>query len=191
MRSIFSKCGWLFLLLTSWSLALQARTVEGVALPESIALEGRPLVLNGAGVRKKFFFDIYVAALYLPERSRSAPEILDAKAPWRMVMHFLYEKVEKRKLADAWEAGFAANLDAEDKARMQPRLDRFKALFPDLSRGREVWLDHLPGRGVRVTLDGRVLGTIEGADFARALLSVWLGPAPVTRALKDALLGKG
>ncbi len=177
--------------LLAWLLAgaAAARTLEGVSLPEEMAVAGRTLVLNGAGVREKFFFDIYVAALYLPRRSADAGRILASGEPWRMVMHFLYRKVARGKLADAWEEGFAANLPPERLAYLRPRLDRFKSLFPDLKRGQEVVLDHLPGEGVRVYLDGRELGRIDGDDFAAALLSVWLGERPVTDSLKAALLG--
>ncbi len=168
-----------------------ARTVEDVDLPEKIDVAGQPLVLNGAGVREKFFFDIYVAALYLPRREADAKSILEQDQPWRMVMHFLYKKVGREKLADGWEEGFSDNLDAAGLARLRARLDHFKSLFPDLHRGEEVVLDYLPGSGVQVRIRGEVRGVIKGSDFARALLSVWLGDEPVTDELKQALLGKG
>ncbi len=168
-----------------------ARTVEGVDLPEKIELGGQQLVLNGAGVREKFFFDIYVAALYLPRREGDAKRILDQDQPWRMVMHFLYKKVGREKLADGWEEGFSDNLHDAQLARLRARLDHFKSLFPDLHKGEEVVLDYLPGTGVQVRINGDIRGVIKGSDFARALLSVWLGDEPVTDELKRALLGKG
>ncbi|MGD8909563.1 MAG: chalcone isomerase family protein [Chromatiales bacterium] len=43
----------------------QGREVAGVDLPEKVKLEGdtTSLVLNGAGIRKKLFFSIYLASL--------------------------------------------------------------------------------------------------------------------------------
>ncbi len=164
--------------------------VAGVRLPATVQVSGleMPLRLNGAGVRRKFFFRIYVAALYLPQPQHDAAAILGAAPPWRMTMHFLYDEVSKEKLAAAWEEGFRANLDAQTYRRLADRLQDFIALFPTLREGDEVWLDHLPGRGVRVTIRGEEKGLIPGDDFATALLSVWLGPEPVTESLKKALL---
>ncbi|WP_419582428.1 chalcone isomerase family protein, partial [Thiolapillus sp.] len=68
---------WLSMLLIGLLPALvAAKTLEGVDLPEQVPVEGRNLVLNGAGIREKFFFDIYVAALYLPARMSDAARIL-------------------------------------------------------------------------------------------------------------------
>jgi hypothetical protein len=61
-------------------------------------------------------------------------------------------------------------------------------LFRTLREGDEVWLDHLPGKGTRVSINGQVSGWVPGQDFNAALLSVWLGPEPVTSSLKKALL---
>ena len=53
-------------------------------------------------------------------------------------------------------------------------------------------LDWLPGNGLRLSVAGQVRGKlIEGEDFYRALLRVWLGEKPVQADLKQALLGKG
>lgn len=42
-------------------------TVSGVKLDDSVQVGSQSLKLNGAGVRYKVFFKVYVAALYLPE----------------------------------------------------------------------------------------------------------------------------
>jgi len=179
---------FLILLLLAAPPTAMARTLEGVELPDTLERGGELLHLNGAGIREKFFFDIYLAALYLPEPQTDAQAILAANPPWRLRMHFLYRKVGQDKLADGWEAGFAANLTAQELAGLRARLDHFKSLFPTLHKGDEVILDHFPGQGVSVTIRGQTLGRIQGDDFARALLSVWLGPEPVTQELKRALL---
>jgi hypothetical protein len=170
--------------------AVQAAVVEGVELPAKIQREGEVLYLNGAGVREKFFFDIYVAGLYLPERQSDAAAILAQDQPWRMVMHFLYRKVSREKMLDGWEEGFAANLEPQRLERLRPEIDRFEHLFPDMRRGDRVLLDYQPGKGVTVTLDGKQLGVVGGRAFASALLAIWLGDEPVTESLKKALLGR-
>jgi hypothetical protein len=181
---------WLILLgMGLMSAVAVARTVEGVNLPETISLEGRELVLNGAGVREKFFFDIYVAALYLPARNRDARAILAADQPWRMSMDFLYSEVDREKLDKGWDEGFEANVPPEGLAALRERLQTFKNMFSAMHKGDVALMDYTPGKGVRVTIKGEDKGVIPGADFARALLSVWIGEKPVTGSVKKALLG--
>ncbi|MDQ3582112.1 MAG: chalcone isomerase family protein, partial [Pseudomonadota bacterium] len=42
--------------------------IEGVKLADTATVAGRDLVLNGAGLRKRLLFDVYVASLYLPAK---------------------------------------------------------------------------------------------------------------------------
>jgi hypothetical protein len=51
-------------------------------------------------------------------------------------------------------------------------------------------LDFIPNQGTKISMRGQVVGLIEGDAFAAALLSIWLGKAPVNEDLKAALLGK-
>ena len=55
---------WAIGLLMAGSTAL-ALEVEGVDIPETMAVQDMQLRLNGAGIRSKFFFNLYVGALYL------------------------------------------------------------------------------------------------------------------------------
>jgi hypothetical protein len=169
-----------------------AREVAGVALESSIELplSALPLQLHGAGVREKFFLDIYVAALYAPRLGMSAAALLEADVPKRMLMHFTYSEVDKDKMDAAWEDGFAANLDAQQLSQLQESLDRFKSLFGNMQRGDEVWLDYIPGTGTLVQLNGQRMDMIAGAGFGQALFSVWLGRVPVTSDLRRGLLGQ-
>lgn len=190
---MISRLRWLALLIALAAAGAQALEVKGVALDGTAQLtpHGPLLVLNGAGVRKKFFFSIYVGALYLPARSHSAQQILAANEPHRVLMHFLYHRVSADELAGAWRDGFADNLSPADFARVKDRLARFSALFGDVVKGDVVLLDYLPATGTRVIINGKTVGTVPGADFNRALLRVWLGSDPASDSLKRAMLGDG
>ncbi len=167
---------------------LVAKTLEGVNLPEQVNVGDTTLVLNGAGIREKFFFDIYIAALYLPAKSSNAKQILEADKPWRLSMDFLYSEVEREKLDKGWEEGIEENVSAADRKAIRERLDKFKTLFSTMHKGDSAVLDYVPGKGLSVTVKGETKGVIPGADFARSMLSIWLGSEPVTGSLKKALL---
>jgi len=168
-----------------------AQKLADVNISEQISVDGvdAPLILNGAGIRSKFFFKIYVGALYLPKKQNSAEAVLKSAQPNRVLMHFLYDKVEKKKLVDAWIEGFEENVSSEIFSALKDRLKKFNEMFSDVQKGDVVLLDYIPQKGTRVTIKNEVKGIIEGADFNRALLSVWLGEEPVTDELKDAMLG--
>lgn len=59
----------------------------------------------------------------------------------------------------------------------------------EVPEGTRITLDYLPATGTRLTIAGRVLGTIPGERFNRAILKIWLGDRPIQLSLKQALLG--
>ena len=63
-------CG-LFL---SWN--VNALELAGVKLPDSAQVGNTSLQLNGAGIRTKLIFKVYVGALYLPQKQTSADAII-------------------------------------------------------------------------------------------------------------------
>ncbi len=186
LEGVFTLC---LLLLVSTS--INAKELLNVQLEESIHIDGveQPLLLNGAGIRYKFFFKIYVGALYLSEKNTHADKILTLDQPNRIVMHFVYDEVPREKLVNGWNEGFENNLSSDEMKLLELRLKRFNEMFSGVQNGDVILLDYLPGKGTRVSIKGQVAGMVEGADFNRALLSVWLGDDPVTEELKDALLG--
>ena len=54
------------------ALPAPAKEVAGVSLPETTTVDGKTLKLNGAGLRKKVVFKVYVAGLYLETPSKDA-----------------------------------------------------------------------------------------------------------------------
>ncbi len=169
-----------------------AAEVGGVELPPTIKMQqtDHSLQLNGAGIRYKFIFKIYVGALYLTQPLDSAEAILSDSGPKRVLMHFLYDKVDQKALTDAWQEGFAANHDPQTMQQLQPRIDQFSGLFGDALGGDRVWLDYLPGKGTRISINGVEKGMIPGDDFYKGLLRIWIGDEPVTRDLKQAMLAQ-
>ena len=181
------------LILLLLSTSASAGKIAGVEIPSMVQPDGmtEPLVLNGAGIRSKFFFKIYVAALYLPTRSTESEAILSKDVPNRITMHFVYSEIDRKKLTDGWSEGFKENTDQNQMAEIEDRLQVFNAMFDTLREGDEVVFDYRPGAGTQVTIKGEAKGSIPGYDFNQALLRVWLGPEPVTSDLKRALLGGG
>lgn len=166
-----------------------ARELAGVSLPDTITVNGTPLVLNGMGIRKKLWVKVYVGAIYAEQRSSDPAKIITPDTPKQMVMSFLYKEVEAAKLVEGWREGFANNSAAALPA-LQQRLDTFCALWPAMKSGEKAVMTYIPGTGTEVEINGKVVGVIPGKDFSDALFAVWVGDKPPTPDFKDGVLGK-
>mgnify|MGYP001818856245 CR=1 FL=1 len=177
------------MIITSQQLA--GMETGGVRIADTISLHGNEhtLVLNGAGIRKKFFMNIYAGALYLPAKTIDATAIISDNGPAAIDMHILYSKISQDKITGGWEDGMKANLDPDRLDALRPRLDRFNALFTELHEGDHIRIAYIPSSGTEVRINDEQRGTVEGNDFFRALLEVWLGSSPVSKSLKAEMLG--
>ncbi len=183
MRHVF-----LFFVLISLAVPVAAREIADVSVPETIKLEnGIPLQLNGAGIRYKLFFKIYIAQLYMQYPSSNIEKIIEDKGFKRVVMHFLYDEVSSEKLVEGWNIGFDGNCDEEQLANLKTRIADFNGMFNDVKRGDEILLDYVPEKGTEVIIRGESKGVITGKDFNDSLLLIWLGQKPVSSDLREEL----
>ena len=168
-----------------------AMELAGVTLPDTTTVNGSTLTLNGMGVRTKTILKVkvYVAGLYLATPNHDAAAIIAADEAKQVVMHFLYKKVEKDKLTEAWREGFEKN-SAVVLSALKARLDEFCALWPDMASSEQAVITYIPGTGTRLELKGKEAGVIPGKDFADAMFAVWLGAKPVDAGLKEGMLGR-
>ena len=177
------------LLIMSLSFSAQAKKIAGVQIDDVVKIKGEDLKLNGAGIRTKFVFDIYVAAFYTRKPVKK-PEQISDDAPMRMAMHFVYDEVSKEKLVDGWNDGFEDNLSEEQYKKLESRIDLFNNLFETVRAGDVIYLDFVPGKGTLVNINKNNKGVVSGSEFYKALLMIWLGDDPVGDDLKSDLLGQ-
>ena len=171
--------------------AAAAAEIDGVRIPDRVTLGKAELVLNGAGVRKRAFFSIYVGALYLPQKTRNAQAVLDDTGARRIAMHMLRD-LAAEQLLSALNDGLKANHAPGDLAKLEPQVKQLEAIFNAVraaKTGDVILLDFVPGTGTLVTVNSDAKGVIPGEHFSRALLRIWLGEQPVEAALKKAMLG--
>lgn len=179
------------LLLVAAAFPAHSRDIAGVAVPDEVRLRsgGTALALNGAGVRRRFFIDVYVGALYLPRRADTPAAVEALPGAKRMAMYFVHSEVAADKLVRAWTEGFQKNSTPEEFRALRARIANFNGFFPTLRKGDRVDMDFEADGTVGVWINDRLRGRVRGADFARALLRVWLGEHPADAGLKKSLLG--
>lgn len=167
-----------------------ALEIGGAILPDTLTAGQQELVLNGAGLRKKFFVKVYAGGLYLTEKSGDADAIIAADAPMAIRMHFIYDGVSPEKLIDAWNEGFTAATGG-DTAPIQAGIDKFNGFFTEEAKAGDTYdIIYSPEQGVRLYQGDRLKGVIPGLEFKQALFGIWLGEEPADDGLKDGMVGR-
>ena len=168
--------------------SLLGASLAGVTLPDTVQAGSTTLLLNGLGLRTKYMVKVYVAGLYLPQKSSDANAIIKADEPRRIVMHFV-RGVTKNQISDGFEESFSDNTP-DAKKTLRPDIDRLFAALEPVKEGDEMVFTYLPGTGTTFALNGKEKLTIAGPAFGQMLFSVWLGPKPPNASLKKGLLGQ-
>ena len=179
----------LFTLLLSFN--LHAITISNVEIAKIVSHsdQSTKLILNGAGVRTKFFFDIYIGSLYLEKKVNTTKDVVNLHGEKRISMHFLYKEIGKEKLISGWMEGFEKNLSATELKKFETQIKQFNALFTTVKKNDVINLNFIPTTGTSIVINNKNKGIIEGDDFFSAILKIWLGDAPVDDDLKKAMLG--
>lgn len=183
--------GLVFALALGFAAAAAALEVAGVKVEEQVSVAGKPLALNGAGIRTKLFFKVYVAALYAEQPSREPAALIQSNGRRRIVMTMLRE-LDADTLAAALEEGLRNNLSEAERAALKPSIDELVATMRAIGKAMPndtVTLD-FSAEGLALAHNGKIRGTIVGERLAASVLKVWLGEKPADEALKQALLGR-
>jgi len=167
---------------------LYATSLAGVTLPDTAQAGGTTLTLNGLGLRTKYLVKVYVAGLYLVQKSSDPDAIIKADAPKRIVMQFV-RGVSKNQIVDAFDESFNDNTP-DAKETMKTEIEQFLGALEPAKEGDQLIFSYVPGVGATFTIDGKDKLTIAGTAFGQMLFSVWLGPKPPTANLKKGLLGR-
>lgn len=175
--------------------AAHAATVDlaGVKLEDRTTVASSPLVLNGAGIRYKAVFKVYVAGLYLGQKADTTEAVLAATGAKRMSITMLRD-IDSAELGKLFSRGMQDNMDRAAFSKLIPGVLRMSQVFSDhkkLKEGETFLIDWVPGTGTVLTIKGKIEGApFTEPEFFNALMRIWLGPKPADWQLKDALLGK-
>lgn len=179
----------LTLVLFSISIASAQTEVAGVNLPDTESFGNETLSLNGAGVREKFWMDMYAGGLYLQEKSSDATEIMKSDKPMAIKLHIVSKLITSKRMIDAVNEGFQ-NSTHENTEPIKAKIKQFISFFSDPIQKDDVFdIVYLPTEGVVVYKNRTEKGTITGLEFKEALFGIWLSDEPADEDLKQAMLG--
>ena len=178
--------------LASLAASAQPAELEGVKLAPTVQVGAATLQLNGAGVRTRAIFSVYVAALYVPQKSADAAALLAQKGARRITLTML-RTVDADTFAEALNDGLRKNHSEAQLAGWKTQIETLNANLKaagEARKGDVIHLEFAPEAGTRVTVNGQVRGSaIPGEDFYAAVMRIWLGDKPVDSSLKKGMLG--
>lgn len=172
-----------------------ANTIEisGVKVEDSATVAGTKLQLNGAGIRFKGPFKVYVAELYTTKKVHSLDELIAAPGPKRMTL-VMTRDMEAGPFGKLLTRGMEDNNPKSEMSKLIPGLMKMSEIFTankNFVPGDTIFMDWIPGTGLVIFARGKVQAEpFTEPEFFKALMGIWLGPQPAYWKLKDNLLGE-
>ena len=167
-------------------------SVDSIRYEDTAVVNQTTLQLNGAGLRKKVFFKVYAAGLYVPNKVESAEDILKQTGAARVRLGLL-RNVSAKSFVSALEEGLQDNTD---EATRQEIAGELAALINAMNRIGDVKEGDLvdfdfSGKTTSVSVNGKLIAdNIGGRKLFNSVLSIWLGQKAIDGKLKKSLLGE-
>ncbi len=148
-------------------------SVAGVEFQQQKTIHEVPLRLQGSGLFKYLsFIKVVAGSLYLLEEHHGARVFEDV--PKNLEFEY-FVSIKAKDFADATHEGIKRNVSARKYKQVYDRIERFNTFYRNVQPGNRYSLSYIPGKGTSLALNGVELGTVEGADFASAIFTIWLG----------------
>ncbi len=167
-----------------------SKKVGDVNLPNTVKVASDTLMLNGAGIREKFWVDVYATGLYLKKKSANASAIINANEAMSIKIHIISSRVNKKNFVESLNEGFGKAMGG-NTAPLKAEIDKFKTFFTaKIVPGNVFDMEYAPGQGLIVKRNGQVIGTINNLNFKKAFFRIYLGNNPADKGVKKAMLGR-
>jgi hypothetical protein len=178
--------------LATATVAAQPLEVEGQKFEPTVQVGTQTLNLNGVGLRKRAIFKVYVAGLYVPQKSTNPATLINDKGGRRVSLRMLRD-VDAGSFIDSFNDGLKNNLSETQLTALKTQIDSLTTTLKSIGeakKGDTINFDYTPDGGTRISVNGQPRGDpIPGADFFSAVLRIWLGEKPADEALKKGMLG--
>jgi hypothetical protein len=163
-------------------------TIEYTEFASQVRAGGQVLPLRGGGMVEVWSFDVYTAALYVPEDKKAADDILSPGTPRVLVINY-HRRIGADDLAEATTKGFDKN-PGLDRAALAERTKAISGAYSTVNANDRYIAEWLPERGtMKLYLNGKEACEIAGGDFAAAYFGIWVGAHALDSGLSAQLQG--
>ena len=161
--------------------------------PDTVEAGGQTLTLVGAGLRERWWFDVYTMGAYAERRSCD-PQMLIATDRAKSLRIDLLRDVAAKTMASALEDAFERNLPPNVPPGLQSQIDTFLGYFrKDLEKGDRIELTYVPGVGTALIQNQEQQGWTlegEGEGLADLLWSSYFSVSTCCAGLKKQILAQ-
>ncbi len=184
MRTLVACCTLLWL-----AAVAHAATVAGKEFKETETIAGKTLKLIGAGLREKWFVDVYAFAAWT-ESGACDPQAIITTDEVKMLRLEMLRNVDAEKMGstigDSFDKAMPQNASAELKAQRQT----FQGYFKDeAKKGQRIQFVYEPGVGVTAIQNGKPMGPpLAGKAFQEVLWGIYFGERTCCSDMKEQVL---
>jgi|LakMenEpi03Aug12_release.lakeMendotaPanAssembly.Ray.scaffolds.fasta_scaffold30642_3 hypothetical protein len=169
-------------------LAILPTTRASQAATDQLTEDGARFELAGATTfRWMSIVKVYDARLHLGNGEPAAKVFTDIPVRLQLTYHRGFTAAEIIKGGDTL---LARNVKADALVSLRERLELINRAYRDVREGDSYTLTYVPGKGTTLRLNGSPLVSIPGHDFASAYFRIWLGDDPISKSMRDTLLGR-
>ena len=148
-------------------LSAKTQTVKGNTYADTAEVGVRTLMLIGAGLRERWWLDVYTMGAYAENRTCD-PQMLISMDGAKSLRIDLLRDVDAKNMADALEDALDKNLPPGGSPGIRSQIDTFLGYFEkDLEKGDSMELTYVPGVGTALMQNREQQGaTMPGKGFA-------------------------
>jgi hypothetical protein len=164
--------------------------ILGVTFPDQKVIEGKTLKLNGVAYRKAFgFVKVFVVGLYLEHPTHDAETVINSQQVKHLLTHYLTSKATAQKIREGFLELIEECNPPEEVAAHKSDIEKYASwLDKDMAPGLTSYSTYVPGKGLTLTYQGEVKGTIPGDAFMKLYYRYNVGEK-ANKKIRDGLLG--
>jgi len=185
------KLGLVFACFFLFVCLVEARTIGRVDMEDTFKADNAELILNGAGIREKFFTNIYVAGLYLKEKNSDYQKIMSQDESMAIKIKITSRLITAERFKEACEEGFERTTNGNTQP-LRPKINiAYTAFAQKFNVGDVFDIVYVKGGGTSFYKNGKFITKVDGLDFKTALFGIWIidKPSHKNEKLRRGMLG--
>jgi hypothetical protein len=165
------------------------KEISGVTPAKSIEISGKTLNFNGAGLREKWFLDLYVGALYVNNKTSDKNVVMNNDKNMAISLDIVSSLITSEKMLSAIDEGFE-NSTKNNTEPFKEQIALFKDAFKEeIKIGDHFIIAYIKETGTDIYKNGTKIKTIPGLDFKKVLFGIWFCDVPADKNLMNGMLG--
>ena len=166
------------------------QVTETISIPTKISSQGDNLELNGYSLREAKSYKLYLASLYLTEKTTDSKVFLEQNKPIALRIHVISSLVQRSRWENTIKQGFI-NSTGGNITGLESRIERIKTVVKSEYKDDDTFMfAYSPQKKITfIYLNDIQIEAIEGEDFKKGFFGIYLGEKPWNQNLKDGMLG--